>query len=142
MTGNAASTPAEPLFLLDESLSPAVAKALILVDYNFADVRLAIRPQEVKDPEIIQWCRENDAIWVHADDQANRKHKKLLETSGIRTLWILRPGGAMSRKEQLRILSSALPKLFENWEQSPGVRHYQATADKPTAAPSVVPITI
>ena len=142
MTGNAVSTPPEPLFLLDESLSPAVAKALNLVDYNFVDVRLAIRPQGVKDPEIIQWCQENMAIWVHADDRANRKHKKLLQTSGIRTLWLLRPGGVMSRKEQLRILSSALPTLFEKWEQNPGVRHYQASADEPTAAPSVTPITI
>ena len=38
MTGNIISSPHEPLFLLDESLTPAVADALNLVGYNFATV--------------------------------------------------------------------------------------------------------
>ncbi len=142
MTGNAASTPAEPLFLLDESLTPAVAEALNLVEHNFTTVETAFGRRGVLDPEIIAWCRENRATWVHADDRANKEHKRSLQTSGIRTLWVLRPRGAMSSKEQLRILSSALPKLFERWERNPRNRHYRASAANPTAAPSVTDITI
>ena len=35
MTGNLASNPDNPLFLLDESLAPVVAQALELVKYRF-----------------------------------------------------------------------------------------------------------
>ena len=142
MTGNRASNPPEAQFLLDESLSSAVARALNLVAYNFVDVVSEFGRQGVEDPDIIEWCRENRATWVHADDRANKEHKRPLQTSGIRTLWIPRPSGGMSSREQLRILSFALPKLFEFWEQSPRVRHYRTTASSPTAVPSIRPLTI
>ena len=114
MTGNPASNPSEPRFLLDESLTPTVAQALSLVNYNFVDVRSQIRRQGVKDPEIIRWCQENEAIWVHADDRARKQHRALLQTSGIRTLFVDRPKSGMSAKEQLRVLSFVLPRLVES----------------------------
>ena len=64
----------------------------------------------VKDPEIIEWCRQNNAIWVHADHRARKEHKHLLQTSGICTLCIYRKRGQMTGKEQLRILAFVLPK--------------------------------
>ena len=138
MTGNAASNPSEPRFILDESLSPAVAKALSSVDYNFVDVRLEIRPQEVKDPEIIQWCQENEAIWVHADVAAKKKHHStLLQNSGIRTLLVQRPKSGMSPKEQLRILSFVLPRLLKQLEGRRAPRHYVAKAANPTSTPTL-----
>ena len=142
MTGNPASNPSEPRFLLDESLTPAVASALRLVGYDFVDVVSQFGRREVKDPEIIDWCRENAAIWVHADDRARREHREPLQTSGIRTLWIKRPGGIMSGKEQLRILSFVLPRLLGNRENRRDSRHYCATAVNPTAAPSLQPIKV
>ena len=142
MTGNPASNPSEPRFLLDESLAPAVAKALSLVDYIFVDVRSKIRPQGVKDPEIIQWCQENEAIWVHADVAARKNHGKLLQNAGIRTLLVERPKSGMSRQEQLRILSFVLPRLLKQLEVRRAPRHYVAKAANPTSAPSLKPITI
>ena len=140
MTGNAVSNPPELRFILDESLSPAVAKALSLVEYDFVDVRLAIRPQGVKDPEIIQWCQENEAIWVHADVAAREKHHgTLLQNSAIRTLLVQRPKSGMSPKEQLRILSFVLPRLLENLEKRRAPRHYVAKAANPTSAPTLRP---
>ena len=126
MTGNITSSPHEPLFLLDESLTPAVADALNLVGYNFATVYDTFTDRGALDPEIIEWCRSNNgAAWVHADDQARRAHRALLQTevssnsvgSGIRTLWVSRERGRMSAKEQLRILSVVLPKLLDNWHR-------------------------
>ena len=52
MTGNLSSLP-KTRFLLDESLDPAVSKALNLVGYQFAET-----PKGAKDPHIIEWCRE------------------------------------------------------------------------------------
>ncbi len=75
MTGKLGSNLPEPLFLLDESLAPPVASALSLVGYRFHDVRETIAKQGVKDPEIIAWCQEHEAVWVHADDLSKSSHK-------------------------------------------------------------------
>lgn len=137
MTGNIAFNPDSPLFVLDESLVPAVAHALELVGYNFVDMPTALGQRGAKDPEIIEWCRMRGAVWVHADDRAKRQHKALLQTSGIKTLWIYRPGGRMTGKEQLRIITFVLPLLEQRWEEHPAIRHYRATATNPLSKPSL-----
>ena len=142
MTGNPASNPSKPRFLLDESLAPAVAQALVLVDYKFVNVRSEIRRQSVKDPEIIQWCQENEAIWVHADVAARNKHGTLLQNSGIRTLLVERPKSGMSPKEQLRVLSFVLPRLLNQLERRRAPRHYVAKAANPTSTPTLRPMSI
>ncbi|MCK4817267.1 hypothetical protein KA005_15965, partial [bacterium] len=95
-----------PLFIIDDSLDRNVAEALQLVSYNATSVYKAFKGKDgVKDPVIIEWCRVNNAIWVHADDKARKEHRKDILTAKIGLLWIYRPGGIMSSKEQLRILS-------------------------------------
>ena len=71
MTGNLASNPLNPDFLLDESLTPPVSRALEGVGYRFTDVQRVFGHRGVKDPEIIKWCQEHDVVWVHADDRAS-----------------------------------------------------------------------
>lgn len=105
MTGNLASGPDEPLFLLDESLTPAVAEALSRVGYRFVTLAAAFGRKGVEDPEIIEWCREQDAAWVHADDRARKEHR--------------------------------LPRLLQEWERRPAVRHYRVTAANGYAKPGV-----
>lgn len=143
MTGNIVSNLHEPpLFLLDESLSPTVANALKLVGYNFVTVRDAFSTRGVLDPDIIGWCQGNAATWVHADDQARKAYRALLQTSGIRTVWLYREKGRMSSKEQLRILSFVLPKVLDNRTRSSASRHYRAGAANPLATPSLRPVNI
>lgn len=116
----------EKLFLLDESLSPNVAKALRLVGYNFTTVFEVFEGRfGVPDPKIIDWARNNNAIWVHADDQARKKHRAQILLANIRTLWVYRPRGEMSSKEQLRILSYVLPNLIEQYVQHSKHLHYE-----------------
>lgn len=142
MIGKLVSEQNEPRFLLDESLAPVVAQALKLVGYDGLDVPTAVGQKGAKDPEIIDWCRQNEAVWVHADDRAKKQHKALLQTSGIRTVWIYRKRGAMSGKEQLRILTFILPLLIQRLRQSPGVRHYRVSASTPLAKPTLKAITL
>ena len=142
MPGNRASTRPDPRLLLDESLIPAVARALALVGYDVVDAVAATGRQGASDPEIIDWCRRHGAAWIHADDRARRQHKALLQTSGIRTLWVYRERGRMSGKEQLRILAFTLPRLVRKWEESPGVRHYRASAVNPESVPSLRPVNV
>lgn len=142
MTGNLGYDPDNPLFLLDESLAPAVAQALRLVGYNIADVETAFGHKGVKDPEIIEWCRTNQAIWIHADDRARRQHRAQFQTSGIRTIWVFRSRGRMTGRDQLRILSFVLPKMIAALDQGTRHRHYRASATNPTSTPSFRPVTI
>ena len=127
----------EPKFLLDESLAPAVAQALRLVGYDVVYVPSALSKEGAKDPEIIEWCEKQSAIWIHADDRARKHHKTLLQTSGIRTVWVYRRRGIMSGKEQLRIVSFILPRLIQNFELSPKIRHYRASATNPLSKPGL-----
>lgn len=136
--GKLVSDPTDPLFLLDESLTPAVAEALASVGYRFVTVRAVFAGRAaVEDPEIIEWCRANGAVWVHADDRARKQHRALLQRSGVRTVWVYRKRGAMTSKEQLRILSFVLPQLLERWRDRPAVRHYRVAATNDRAKPSV-----
>lgn len=139
VSGKNVFDPTDPIFLLDESLAPAVAEALQLVGYRFFDVEAALGQKGAEDPDIIEWCKENDATWVHADDRARRQHKVQLESSGIRTLWVYRPQGRMTGKEQLRILTVVQPKLMKHWRDQPRVRHYRASATNPLSSPSLRP---
>lgn len=136
--GKLVSDPTDPLFLLDESLTPAVAEALASVGYRFVTVRAVFAGRTaVEDPEIIEWCRANGAVWVHADDRARKQHRALLQRSGIRTVWVYRKRGAMTSKEQLRILSFVLPQLLEQWQGHPTDRHYRVSAANDRAKPGV-----
>jgi hypothetical protein len=118
-----------PLFLIDDSLDWNVADALHLVGYNVTSVYKAFNGESaIKDPLIIQWCKTNFATWVHADDKARKEHKKDIITSGIRFLWVYRPGGKMSSKEQLRILSYVLPDLIDKYLNNTKKLHYRASA--------------
>ena len=128
MTGNTGLTRREPRFLFDESLNIDVAAALTLVGYGIVSISDAFGRTGIQDPEIIEWCRLNDAVWIHADDSAVREHRELLLTSGIRTLRIQRRRGAMIAREQLRILSYVLPRLIREYGERPRTRHYRASA--------------
>ena len=135
MIGNLESNLDQPFFLLDESLTPVVAHALQLVGYRITTVESEFGYKGIPDPDIINWCQRNDAVWIHADDRARRAHRALLQTSGIRTLRLHRPGGRMTGKEQLRILSFALPKLLELMQQSRRVRNFRVSAQNPLSTP-------
>jgi hypothetical protein len=118
-----------PLFLIDDSLNWIVADALSLVGYNVTSVFKAFNKESgVKDSRIIEWCKKNNAIWVHADDKSRKEHKKDILMAGIRFLWVYRPGGKMSSKEQLRIISYVFPDLIDKYLSTPKKLHYKASA--------------
>lgn len=119
---------AQQRFLMDESLSPYVARALKLVDYDVLTVSGAFPATiRVVDPNIINWCRDRNAIWVHADDRARKEHGMQIITTKIAFLWVYRPGGVMSAKDELRLLSYVLPDLIDKLEHHPKQRHYRAS---------------
>jgi len=134
-----------PLFLIDDSLDWNVAEALRLVRYNVTSIYKAFDGQSgTKDPVIIEWCKLNDATWVHADDKARKEHKKDILTARIRFLWVYRPGGIMSSKDELRILSYVLPDLIDKFFNNPRKLHYKVSAhgEAPRKRIRLEPITL
>ena len=81
---------------------------------------------KVPDQEFLPWISENDAIWIHADDNAKVEHRKAILAGKIRTLWVFRRRGKMSTKDQLRVLAYVLPDLLNKFENRPRRRHYEA----------------
>lgn len=125
-------------FLIDESLSPNVAQALKLVRYDSMTVTETFTDKaRVLDPDIIDWCKDHDAVWVHADDKARKEHGKQIITSGIAFLWIYRPGGIMSAREELRLLSYVLPDFIDRLGAQPKRRHYRASAHGQSSRPRI-----
>jgi len=134
-----------PLFLIDDSLDWNVAEALRLVRYNVTSIYKAFDGQPgTKDPVIIEWCKLNDATWVHADDKARKEHKKDILTARIRFLWVYRPGGIMSSKDELRILSYVLPDLIDKFFNNSRKLHYKVSAhgEAPRKRIRLEPITL
>ncbi|MGH2632622.1 MAG: hypothetical protein ACRDG3_04360 [Tepidiformaceae bacterium] len=123
--------PNSPLLWIDNSLSPLVANALKDVGYNAvvqADLPEFRRLTRVLDDEhIIPWCRDNDAIWIHADDNARTEHAKQIVTANVRTIWVyLPPGFKASSREQLRLLAFCLPDVLADMCcDDPAWRHYE-----------------
>jgi predicted nuclease of predicted toxin-antitoxin system len=127
LSGNKAPTATnlDPLFLLDESLNPKVSEALCLVGYHILSIKtvFSARPG-VEDPEVIEWCRVNDAVWITADERARKRHLADICSSRIRVIWIHRTQGKMSSKDQLRVIANALPDLIERFNIHQKQLHY------------------
>lgn len=126
-------------YLIDESLSPKVARSLAIVGHVAESVQGQFG-KGVKDSEIIQWCRDNEYILVHADDRLRRAHGSQLLQFGITTLLVHRRGGRMNVKDRLRCISYAIPKLELEMTKSKPSRHYRISMHTAVADPKFKPV--
>ena len=137
-TGRNLSQLDDLLFLLDDSLDRFVADALRKVGYNFTSVfEEWAGAAGIKDPEIIAWCGDRNAVWVHKDDSAKKDHQKLIISNQIRTLWIYRKNGILSGKDQLRTLAFTLQDQIDDFNQYPNRRHYKLTVHGANPHPKI-----
>lgn len=141
--------PDEPLLYIDETLAaPQLFVALDAAGYRVV-YKDAIRDFDgvikVKDDEhIIPWLTEHEAIWIHADDRARVEHAKLLIAGSVRSVWIYRPGGGLSLRQQLRILAYSLPRILDGFQNQRRHSHYEVRLQgmRPDAGISVKPFTL
>ncbi|MYA04527.1 MAG: hypothetical protein F4Y37_07955 [Caldilineaceae bacterium SB0664_bin_22] len=126
-------------YLIDESLSPKVAKSLAIVGHVAESVQGQFG-KGVKDAEIIRWCRDNEYVFVHADDRLRRTHRAQLLQLDVTTLLVHRSGGRMSVKDQLRCISYAIPKLELELTKSKPSRHYRVSMHTAVADPKFKPV--
>ena len=115
-----------PLFLLDNMLNPKIAEALRLVGYNIRSVEEVFgnRLGGVKDPEIIEWCAENSAVWLTADIAAKRRHEQQTKLRRISVVWYHSPKQGWSTMEQHRIITKFLQRIA-NELASGDVKHFR-----------------
>lgn len=79
-------------FLIDNDLSPDIATSLRLFGFDivpFKEVpQFQNRPDIVEDPEIINWCKDNNRVWITHDFAARRKHEGAMKAARIHVVWI------------------------------------------------------
>lgn len=99
----------EPLYIIDHNLSYKFADVFIAVGFNVTSVMKAFPGREsVPDDEIIDWLAQRgrqNAVWVTADEEAQKVHAKLILAKDISVLWIWRPKGGLTGLQELQLLS-------------------------------------
>lgn len=102
---------------MDHNLSYKLAQAFNDVGFNFSSVRAEFPGRStVPDEEIIGWLSDQKdfkAIWVTADDDAQKTHAKLIMARQISVLWIFRARRGLSALEELQLLSMVMQKATE-----------------------------
>ena len=91
--------------ILDQGLPPAIADALDRVGYSFISVQKAFEKlnPDTSDLEIIEWCREHDAVWFTTDLKVQKQFTQKI--SAIPVVWIQQPEqGLLKRQFFLRIV--------------------------------------
>ena len=93
LSGKNACVPSKVLsYLVDNDLSPDIAKALRLFSFDISHVneisQFYNRPEGVLDPEIIAWCSKNGCVWITHDKSARKQHEIDLKTNRISVLWL------------------------------------------------------
>lgn len=126
MLGRRRSLPDATLLLIDESLSPSVARALSAVGFNARSVEEALG-QGAQDPDIIEWVGQQGGVWVHADNSARRQHRQETLTARISTLLVRRPKEGMSAVDQLRAIIYVLEDYLAALQTSRGPVHRQVS---------------
>lgn len=81
-----------PNYLLDNDLSPDIAKALRSFGFNIQHYneipQFQNRPDGASDPEIIAWCKDNKSVWITHDFAARRKHQDAMKLAKIHVIWV------------------------------------------------------
>ena len=78
------------------------------------------------DQEIIEWCGQNNHVWITADLRARTEHAAEILAAGIRVIWIHRPlGYAMGRPATLRVLAYQLPRVIDRFSNDPSQLYYR-----------------
>lgn len=106
----------QPLFLIDHNLSHIFAKAFVSVGFNVTSVTDAFPGRRsVDDPEIISLLAQQGrqrAVWITADDDAQKVHAKYIIAKGISVLWVYRPPKTgLTGLQELQLLSLIIGKV-------------------------------
>ena len=117
-----------PKYLLDNDLSPDIAGALRLFEFDIQHItEIDDLPANSSDPEIFNWCKSNGRAWITHDIKAKLKHSAELKKSKISALWVR---GSLKERASwgyFKIIVKNIDKYHEKLKNSHGAIHYKAT---------------
>ena len=118
-------------YLVDNDLSPEIAKALRLFDFDIIHhnevPQFQNRPQGIEDPEVIDWCRQNGRVWITADKAARKQHEVQIKTARISVLWLHGPPRAFPSWTQFKIVVRVLDQMERLLQSAHGALHFRAS---------------
>lgn len=106
-----------PFYIVDENLSPTIAKALSACGFDITCVQEVFPNRTgVEDTEIIEWLSKHGrqkSVWITADQSAAKVHAKFLLAKQNSVLWIFRPKAGLSKLQELQLLSLIIEHVTE-----------------------------
>lgn len=108
----------EPFFLLDQNLSYRFAPAFDALGFRMTSVHEAFPGQvSVPDQDQIIWLSDRgkqNAVWITADEDAQKAHAKLIAANDISALWIHWSPKGEKGLADLRLLTMVIPDVRDS----------------------------
>ena len=114
-----------PDFLVDNDLSPLIAKALQAFGFNVQTVEQALGSRDVKDEQIIPWLGSTQTVWITHDKKAKSRHVISLKANRVSLLCVR--GDKLSSWDQFKIVVRVFDVLCEKLRKRRGAIHYRAS---------------
>ena len=117
-----------PRYLLDNDLTPDIAKALRLFEYDVLHIKEAsgLSPGS-EEPEIFEWCKLNGRTWITHDIEAKTKHAATLKANRISVLWVRGHPEKTANWVFFKIIVKEIDKFHDKLQRAHGPIHYRAT---------------
>lgn len=115
------------MYLLDENLSPAIAQALRLFDWDIKTVTEVFKRQGPADKDIIDWLGKTGAIWLTEDVSARKQNEFLLKTRRVSVVWLKQPKKGLNAWEQFKILVRDIDRVAKTIRESSGAVHVRVS---------------
>ncbi|MBL7165958.1 MAG: DUF5615 family PIN-like protein [Dehalococcoidales bacterium] len=119
-----------PRYLLDNDLTPDIATALRLFEFDIYHIKDKEIPElsgDSKEPEIFDWCKRNGRTWITHDIAAQKRHAPDLKASRISVLWVRGHPEENSNWVFFKIIVSQIDKFHDKLQNAHGAIHYRAT---------------
>ncbi len=130
MPGNTNSRPKKVSYCYDESLPPAIGKALAAVGFP-----IVLVDKGTLDEDLIPEMGRHNQTWITKDDRAKTQHENLLADANISVVWVrgLAHGKEKRRqtlgrnatlKDVLRMLVNKLDRITDEIAKARGPRYF------------------
>ena len=132
-------------FLLDNDLSPDIATALRLFDFDVIHMKdipeFQNRPEGVDDPELYSYCKDDNKVFITHDYSARKQHEADMKAARIYVIWIRgkteESDGESATWRFFKILVRSIDTIRQKILSSHGAIHFrisQKTGSSPIIA--------
>ena len=79
-----------------------------------------------KDPEIIDYCKDNGRVWITHDTTAKKVHEEKIKVSWVSVLWIRGRTEYFASWVQFKVIVRVWDRMNELLRNSHGAMHFEA----------------